>query len=850
MATYEEKQKEPNTQKITLADVEASKRLVGWNLFSGSVYRIIDFDISIITLIEESGVDFTAVSDVASVVAGTFFNDRINKILYLETTGSVNPNGVFMVMTFKHFFSDVPVSLPFDLASGIEVAWLPFIRTTSKFGVELESEQIGLAIEGSGSIQFENELDFFKSRYDKLTWENQNISIFSLIDDLPATEAKKLFEGKIKGKSYDPTRVTFQVSDLLTELRGDFPLTNLEDIGGLRITNDLLQAKARRIYGRVFGLRATPIDQVLDGFPITGTIAVTNGSPTITGTGTVFLKEFSPNDIIIIDDVDFTIEDVVSDLEMTLGEDFSGSTQSGSSVNFKPDFPKPFINRDFKISGHPVREINTTVVFTDRLNRFQLANVSDLFPGDECLFGNGERVTLERINVLNNTIQTNENVLVFPIPGTTFKKVAVQNLRINNRIRLLFDRDFTFDSDSGVITLDELAEFNVTPIRILNGNVTFDGTRTVTGSGTAFEAQLQPGFWIRLKGEAEFFEILAIDSDTSLRLRVAATYSGTAGGAFKPVINFDEAEDILSCNLVGTTDDDTKSGNLLFKGPDIAQDILKKAGLTSQINSASFDTGSELLDYHIGLAIPTTFNGTETPIFRDLLDEINESIIGSIIQNNDFQLEYSVIRPKKSDSALKVDEADMLKFTVDTDTDRIIKTAIVRFLKKEHDFESDVPSFSTKQRTSKEGQFLTKITKTKTIETLLVRAQDAEILSGRRAFLLQFGSSILKLETSLQTSRLQVNDIISVFNDKLYERIGGGSRKIIAIQKISKSGQDVALETEDLSNAINRTGNITENDLPNFNNSTDNQKFFNSYITDSFGLINNDAETHGLNLIW
>jgi len=230
MATYEEKQKEPNSEKIVLAIAEASKRLVGWNLLSGSVYSLSNFDFAVIAAVEESGVAYIEVDSIGAVGAGTFFNDRRNKIIYTNTLGSVNPNGVFLTVTFKNFFANIPIILPNDLASGFEVEFLPTIRTTSKFGVEIDnSDQIGQAIESGGNIAFINDFDYWKSRYDKFIWDGNKITIYSLIDDLPGTEAKKIFDGTVKGKTYSTKDVRFILQDQLSELRANYPLTKLKN---------------------------------------------------------------------------------------------------------------------------------------------------------------------------------------------------------------------------------------------------------------------------------------------------------------------------------------------------------------------------------------------------------------------------------------------------------------------------------------------------------------------------------------------------------------------------------------------------------------------------------------------
>lgn len=164
--TYSDYQAQISSQKIVLATVNAAKRLMGWELHSGSIYKITSFNFPVIVSIKDSATALTEVSDLASVVAGTFFHDRDNSILYLETSDSANPNSKFMVMVFKNFYSNVPVHAPNDLSTGFEVEWLPIIKASSAFGVELDNqEQLGLAIEGSGSLTFFNDRDYWDGNF-------------------------------------------------------------------------------------------------------------------------------------------------------------------------------------------------------------------------------------------------------------------------------------------------------------------------------------------------------------------------------------------------------------------------------------------------------------------------------------------------------------------------------------------------------------------------------------------------------------------------------------------------------------------------------------------------------------
>ena len=109
MATYEEKQTERSSQKILLAKVSASKRLISWVVHSGSIYKLIDFDINVIRSIEDSGIELTSVASLGAVTVGTYYHDRENKILYAHVTAGDNPSACFVTITYYNFFSNTVI---------------------------------------------------------------------------------------------------------------------------------------------------------------------------------------------------------------------------------------------------------------------------------------------------------------------------------------------------------------------------------------------------------------------------------------------------------------------------------------------------------------------------------------------------------------------------------------------------------------------------------------------------------------------------------------------------------------------------------------------------------------------
>jgi hypothetical protein len=848
--TYEDFQNKNVSEKITLARVKATKRLIGFVVHSGSIYKIENFDFAKINFVKDSGTQLVSQSSLASVVSGSYFNDRENKTLYLQTSDSSNPNGKFLAMQFDNFFSNVGVVAPNDLSTGFDVYWEPLIKLTSEFGVALDNEdQLGFALEGSGSISFILSREYFDERFEGFVWENGKAEIYSWNRNLPATEAKIIYRGTVNSRRFGRT-VDFRLKDQIKQLRREFPAGVLSDISGALLSDSLLNAKKRIVYGRPNGVRPANIDQALEGYELAGTIAVTIGSDVITGTGTSFRSWFSPGDTIKYLDVEYSVKSITSDTSLTITE---ASEIAGSGLTFyiEPDFPKNFINRKWSVAGHECSQVETTVLNADSQNVIYLSEFNDIEIGDELYFGamgSRERAFVNKI-FSNGKVELAQNLESPPVNGTEVIRPCVQNLRINNR-RLLFDRDFDVEilpTETNIV-LNSDAEKNINPVRSVNGTVQFNNASTaVTGSGTNFLTQLQVGQHIRSVGQVAFFQIMSIESDTALTLVSAASYTQNSAAQYKGGTNFDPESDVLSCTVIGATVDGDKAGDLLIFPGEIVKDILTRSG-AEDLNSASFALADDSAQHRLGFVIPETFSATTAPNVRDVINNINVSVFGSLVQNEDFELEYNILKPNRPSDAVKLTESDIFEFAVESQNDRLVKDVVIEYDQNEYSptVQDKFSMFFTK--VSDTSQYLTGVEETRHIKTVLIDEKSARMFANRYSFLLEIATNVISFKTKLQGARLQVNDVIYLEHEKFYDRVGGGKARFAAVQSIKKTGSMVLVEADDLSNAFNRVCIIVDDDEPIFAESSIEQRAKNGFITDEFGLIDN--ANFGYNLIW
>lgn len=842
-------QNSPSSEKITLAILYASKQLMGWSLHSGSIYKLQGLSISGIASIEDSGSLYTEVNSIGSVTQSKYFHDRENQTVYLRTSGSDNPNGRFIVLTQKLYFSNIPISLPHDLNEGYDVFWEPLIKSTSSFGVGIDTiNQISDATEGSGSLTLHNDNDFWPSNFDKLYFENKSCFIYSYSKELSPTEAKLIYRGQVEKKSFNSTEISFSLTDIMSELRSPISLGTIGDLG-LRTGSDLSLARQRLILGRVFGHVPVNTDQVLDGYPITGLVSIDYGTNTLNGSSTQFLKELSPDDRILLDDVEYTISTVSSNTAATITENYASTSNLVSAQTYLiPDQPKRHINRTWNVAGHALCEPVTQIANGSSITRLILDTNKDIYTDDWIYIGpigSGELVQVESVTG-TKIVNLRTSVASVPPIGTLVTRPAVQNVRIDD-VSLVYYSDYLFDASTATLTLLDTAEANSSPIRSLTSNLVFNSTSTVTGSG--LKNSIKPGYMVGVAGNADFFEVLSVDSDTQLTLRTTATFTATANGRYKPLI-FDPSNNVLTMDVLGKTDDGLSSGSLLKTAPSIVRALLIDAGLEDRIDDSSFESSESPAPMHIGLVSPETFSQTDAPIYRDVINSINKSVFGSLIQDNDFKLGYTVLQPTKATSSLKLDESDILSLEFESTAENLVKSTIVKYRNVEYDYLTKQTSISSKQKTSQISNYIVKTSREKIIQTNLVSETDAERSSARWSFILENGAGKAKIKTKLQAIQLEIGSVIEVTHPKFFKRIGLSDKsRLFLVESVKKSGFEVEIDVVDLSNAFSRVAAI--NDLTTtFSESTDNEKLYGGFYTDQYGLIDNDSESFGTNLIW
>lgn len=823
--TYATEIQKVSSEKYAVAHVHPSERLILFTLHSGSVYkRVVNY---FVHRVYENNTALTKVAT-TSLAVGEFYYEIATGTLYIRTSDSSNPNTKNIVVDYRLFFSDKPQSLAWDLDAGAEVYYEGLLKSSSPIKKEIDSELIGIALESSTSLNLINYTAYFDEVYDTLVWENKEVKIYSYVNG----QKQLNFDGIIQDKSYSDSQVTFKCKDYLFKLRQPL-VQEFFSVSDGTLLDKFIGTPKRTLFGQFRQLNCVPTDSIDEGYTLTGTVAGTIAATTITGTGTAFLDECSPNDkIFITSDAgnvqEFGIVSVDSNTQITLSDAIT-ETITAKTVTNKPERPWRKKNRTWHIAGHKLRAPSTTVNVGLSENRFTVLDSSDLFAGDS-IDVNGEDATILRVSGLQITLVSNLQSGA-PSNGDTVTKNPVSKVYIYDD-EAFINRDFTITNTTtdAYVTLEDDAEVNIAKDRVIAGSFTFtNGSRNVTATSVDLLNFVKPRDWIKSNDvtHTTLYEILSV-AETSLVLRVG--YAGstiTTGAKIRlPDLVSDEAFVTVNCN------GKESSGLWINTASRAVKELLTvDLGLTN-IDTDAFDEAHSVGFHVLSLASPEEIGG-EQEIVRDVIDKINNSVFGSLSNNSDWELSFSLYDQKKPSTLAEIRDDD-LKAPVTISS----KNDIVRKVNARYGFFTDLITgeytSDLYEWTSDFVDSLVGIKNELEIKLYLFNESSAKVMAQRWAMFRSLSQSTVSIKSDLRFALSNLGDKIYLNLDRLYKRLGNRDRrKIGVINSITKDATSMEITFTDQGNTYNRVGAIAANTDSVYTSAADSEKIRNGYIVDN-----------------
>ena len=826
---FESASNNPRSEKISLARMRAERKSKQFILYAGNIYyKQLDYHVDDI---KQSGVSLERVYSLGEVIEGTFFYSYNNKTVYFHLYNDEDPKDESVGIVHIFFFSNAPTILSWDIEDGDEVEWLPLVESIGSVGQRLDDEVTGIVLESSSDIKLINSHGFFDDIFDFLIWENKRVDFYSWIYGTEKSEIKKIFEGVVESKDFDPQSVTFRVKDFVYRLRDFLKLPLFNESDG-RINPSLNETPKRRIYGQVQQVKTVCLDNVLDGFELTGLISIANGSNELIGSGSMFLSELGFGDEIIFSlagqDYKFGIESVVSDTLAYVNNESEVTINLLTGKNL-PSVNYKFNNRNWHIAGHKLRQANAVIAEVVSNNRFIVDSSQDIFAGDQVLI-NTDLVTIRRIS--GNEIVT--ETAVFPIPEVSdiITKLPIQKVYFGQN-ELIYLRDWTYvNSTESIININEDAEFNIAQDKLISINLTFtNGSRSITTAATAdFRSIIKNNDFIRknsiVSGENDYYEIIEV-KEQEILLRTPFTGTTQSITAYYRNVDHINDESIITCDCLGME----YNGSWIKTPSNAVRHMLLSDAAFDSVDETSFERANADCDYILSIVMPDAFE-SDPPSIRDTITRINESVFGSLYGESSSSIKYSILNSEKPEDTTNLFDDDILSFSSETSSD--IKNSIMVNYRPYFDFFSNEDSFLSITYNSGFVDETSQIKSTESKTLYLFEEDKATIIAQRLALFKSMPVTKVVIKSKMNLFLTSVSDKIFMSFDRLFNRYGGGDRlKIGAVVGTKKSFSDCEVTVSDLGNVFNRVPAIAPNSANDYSGSSNEENVKWGYILDN-----------------
>lgn len=844
--------KAQSSEKITLAHIEARTRLFEWTSEGGNVWsKTVPYFVVGLKQDQANMVDH---GQLAGLNEGMFYYDTVEGKLYAHFDGGVDPTTIQAIVTYRFFYATGPCTLSYDLTiTGKHVPYEGRILSSPGYRHKIGIDQSLTSVVGSGTLKLENGDGGLDDKFDTLLYENRDVVIYSWNRDLDFDEAKIIYRGKITNKSYTDKSASFVIKDTLFNLEQALPLDVYTDSDN--VNDDIKGRYKRQLYGRIDGLKLQSVDQIGDGYAITGTVEASAASQTLTGTGTSFLSETSPGDVITIGTQEFTIEAVVSDTEITLDATTTFAF-TGSTAILKPEIPTTNKNRTYFVSGHACSNLQYGITNVIQLNRIQLTSTVGLRVGDFVEFANGERKEIKTV-APNNIIVLRSNLVEEPAVLSSIIRQPVQ--RLYKSASTINAENFTVNNlgaptNQCTVTLSDTVEFDLARPVTLGFDLQFTNSSRVvtTPDNVDLRDTLSPRDWIRPNNitYTTYYEILSVD-ENQLELREVFSEPTISGGVTAKLPDYIGDDTIISAEVIGKTVGGEPGGEWIETAPQAVKDILEQINIpAANINDTSFTDALSDTSQTLSLTLPLTPTG-QAVTAKYAIDLINKSVFGALTLDNELKLKYKILQTDTPDDPIKVRDEDLINWSINTTNGKNFRDSLVRYRHKDIDRISLSAGNQVKTFTNEFVRDYIETSKLQEFEAYIFDETDAEIFAERQAYYNRLGRTDIKLQTDLRFEEVEIGDVMQLEMARLYKRLGAdNSRKKLAMV-IGKTvdGEKVTLELTDFGNLFNSTAVIAPDDTNDYSSATEEEKLKYGFITNDEGIVDSDETTANINLI-
>lgn len=583
----------------------------------------------------------------------------------------------------------------------------------------------------------------------------------------------------------------------------------------------------------------------------------TAATHSLKGSSTNFLSELTPGDLLNIENEKYEVNAIFSDINLGIT---NVSTVEISGETIEADLKEPYneYNRVWSVSPKALKEFSTTFTESYSTTLFKVVDASGFRAGDilEADTATAQQREIVRVVYSQNQIQISETWNTVPTDGVTIiSRPAVQSVYLQKKKVPFTLYTITNDSNGCYITFATTFERDFVTSSRLNSSFSYAkyydsnkvfATRDETNDQPTID-KLEPRDYIQFAGQSEWLEVLNVKDNFIFLREFNSTFRFSSLTAKYVTILGDDS--VVSADVYGETEEGTTTGTWIKSSSQLFKILLTEAGYGDLINDASFDNAQDTEYAMLSLATPLK-SGKTGEALKTLILRVNESVNSVMTVDDELNLKYFLFDGAVDfDNMVTITDDDAIKWSEKHSNPALYSDFSSEYRFKDIDY---IKESSTSSEYSFVNDFVNTyvgVDKTESSKHYLYDEIDVLSATQRQAFLSTVTPSVYSITSDLRFQNLEIGNVVKLDFLNVKSSSTPSTNKLAIVTEIKKKDETVQLTVSDLGNVFNRRSIITPDSAPDYDVATGDEKLLYSYITDDTGLMEDDEDTAGGNLI-
>lgn len=201
------------------------RKVTSWTLVSGAIYQS-SFDYGTVLEVTEDGVSLTANTS-SALSSGQFYYDKDTKILYVRTSGDVNPTTKYMVASFELYAGTFDAHFPriptdTETTSNFTVYFDPIVEKTPVLKQTNNDLFFGFLPSQTSEIVLTNAEHPFERIIFDSSFNKGAVKVYHWLGDLEKDNTKLVYSGVMGNVTYTTNRVRIATFESLERFEAEF----------------------------------------------------------------------------------------------------------------------------------------------------------------------------------------------------------------------------------------------------------------------------------------------------------------------------------------------------------------------------------------------------------------------------------------------------------------------------------------------------------------------------------------------------------------------------------------------------------------------------------------------------